>query len=42
MPFGLDLKSLIIGIIIAYFVLPRVLGMLASRKSAPAGAPAAK
>lgn len=29
MPFGLDLKSMIVGALIAYFVLPRVLGMFA-------------
>lgn len=34
MPFGLDLKSLVVGALIAYFVFPWVMGMLASRKSA--------
>lgn len=30
MPFGLDLKSLIVGILIAYFVIPFVRGKLLS------------
>ena len=34
LPFGLDLKSLIVGVLIAYFVIPWVMGMVASRKSA--------
>jgi hypothetical protein len=33
MPFGLDLKSVVLGLLIAYFVLPYVMGLLASRKS---------
>lgn len=28
MPFGLDLKSLIVGILLAYFVIPMLTGML--------------
>lgn len=32
LPFGLQLKSLIVGVLLAYFVLPRVMGMFA-RKS---------
>ena len=36
MPFGLQLKSLIIGILIAYFVIPWIQGMLAPRQPAPA------
>ena len=28
MPFGLDLKSIIVGALIAYFVVPRVLGLI--------------
>lgn len=32
MPFGLDLKSLIVGLLIAYFLVPYVMGFLASRK----------
>lgn len=35
MPFGLDLKSLIIGIVIALWVFPWVMGMISSRKSQP-------
>jgi len=31
MPFGLDLMSFVIGIIFAYFVLPRLLGLFQSR-----------
>jgi hypothetical protein len=31
MPFGLDLMSIIVGILLAYFVLPRVLGLFQSR-----------
>lgn len=31
MPFGLDLKSVILGILLAYFILPRVLSMFQSR-----------
>lgn len=37
MPFGLDLKSLIIGGAFVYFLLPMLLGMM-SRKSSPAAA----
>jgi len=37
MPFGLDLKSLIVGALLVWFVLPWVMGML-SRKSSPATA----
>lgn len=33
MPFGLDLKSVVIGILFAYFVLPKVLGLVSSRKA---------
>lgn len=28
MPFGLDFKSLIVGALLAYFVLPRVMGLV--------------
>jgi hypothetical protein len=28
MPFGLDLKSVIVGILVAYFLLPWVMGMI--------------
>jgi Tfp pilus assembly protein FimT len=31
MPFGLDLMSLIVGAILAMFVLPRIMGLLQSR-----------
>jgi hypothetical protein len=31
MPFGLDLMSLIVGALLAMFVLPRVLGLFQSR-----------
>jgi len=37
MPFNLDLKSLIVGALLVWFVLPWVMGML-SRKSSPAAA----
>lgn len=30
MPFGLDLKSLIIGAVLAYFVLPRLMGFVSN------------
>jgi hypothetical protein len=33
LPFGIDLKSLIIGGVLVYFVLPWILGMVSSRKS---------
>lgn len=28
MPFGLDLKSIIVGILLAYFVVPMVMGLI--------------
>lgn len=28
MPFGLDFKSIILGVVIAYFVVPRVMGLV--------------
>jgi hypothetical protein len=31
MPFGLDLMSLIVGALLAMFVLPRVMGLFQSR-----------
>lgn len=37
MPFGLDLKSLILGALIAWFVIPWLTGMM-NRRSAPAAA----
>lgn len=33
MPFGLDIKSIIVGIILAMFVIPRIMGMLAAKKA---------
>lgn len=33
MPFGLDLKSIIIGIILGIFVVPRVLALVTSMRS---------
>ena len=30
MPFGLQLKSVIVGMLIAYFVLPAILGMVSN------------
>lgn len=33
MPFGLDLKSLIVGALLVYFVMPWVLGMLNKPKA---------
>lgn len=37
LPFGLDLKSVILGILVAYFVIPWVLGFV-NRSRTPAGA----
>lgn len=34
MPFGLDLKSMLVGALIAYFVIPIIMGFIASRKTA--------
>lgn len=28
LPFGLDLKSIVVGVLIAYFAIPWVMGML--------------
>ncbi len=37
MPFGLDLKSLIVGILLAYFVIPWIMSMtMRNRQPAPA------
>ena len=36
MPFGLDLKSVIVGLLLAYFLVPWVLGMLQKPKKAAA------
>jgi antibiotic biosynthesis monooxygenase (ABM) superfamily enzyme len=38
MPFGLDVKSLIVGVLIAYFVIPWIMGLM-SRGSASRSAP---
>lgn len=38
LPFGLDLVSLLVGMAIAMWVLPFILGKLASRKAAAAPA----
>lgn len=34
LPFGLDLKSLIVGALLVWFVVPWVLGMFAKKKQA--------
>jgi hypothetical protein len=31
LPFGLQFKSIVVGILIAYFLLPRILGMFAKK-----------
>lgn len=31
MPFGLQMKSLIVGILIAMFIIPRIMGFISSR-----------
>lgn len=36
MPFGLDLKSLIVGLLFAYFVIPYLRGMMLKRSAPPA------
>ena len=33
LPFGLDLKSIVVGILLAYFIIPRIMGLWASRKT---------
>jgi antibiotic biosynthesis monooxygenase (ABM) superfamily enzyme len=38
MPFGLDIKSVIAGILLAYFVIPWVQGMLMRAKAQPTSA----
>jgi antibiotic biosynthesis monooxygenase (ABM) superfamily enzyme len=40
MPFGLDVKSLIVGVLLAYFVIPWLMGLM-NRGSASRTAPAA-
>lgn len=36
MPFGLQIKSLIVGILLAWFVIPWVQGLFAPRSPVPA------
>lgn len=38
LPFGLDLKSLVVGVLVAYFLIPWLMGMFSRAKatSAPA------
>jgi hypothetical protein len=36
MPFGLDLKSIVLGMLLAYFAIPWILGMLNRGKTAVA------
>lgn len=36
MPFGLDLKSIIVGIVLALFVYPRVVALVAKPKTSQA------
>jgi len=36
MPFGLDFKSFLAGILIAYFVIPYIRGMMLKRSAPPA------
>jgi antibiotic biosynthesis monooxygenase (ABM) superfamily enzyme len=38
MPFGLDVKSLIVGVLLAYFVIPWIMGLM-NRGSASRSAP---
>lgn len=33
MPFGLDLKSIIVGALLAYFVLPRIMAFVTTLRS---------
>lgn len=33
LPFGLDAKSVVLGVLVAYFVIPYIMGLLNSRKS---------
>lgn len=35
MPFGLDLKSLILGLLLGWFLMPAVLGMASSKLGKP-------
>lgn len=38
MPFGLDLKSIIVGMLLVWFVVPWVMALLNRNKTAPANA----
>lgn len=38
MPFGLDLKSIIVGVLAAWFLLPWIMGMFSRKSGAPAAA----
>lgn len=33
LPFGLDLKSVVVGVLLAYFVIPFAMGKLSSMRS---------
>lgn len=33
LPFGLDLKSVVVGVLLAYFVVPFVMGKIGSMRS---------
>jgi predicted Na+-dependent transporter len=37
MPFGLDIKSMVVGALIAYFLVPWILGLLAKKNTAQTG-----
>lgn len=36
LPFGLDLKSLVVGAVFAMFVLPWIMGLISSKREAKA------
>lgn len=38
LPFGLDLKSVVVGVLLAYFVVPFVMGKVGSLRSNSANA----
>lgn len=38
LPFGLDLMSLLVGVALAWFVIPWVMGMLSNRRGSAASA----
>lgn len=33
LPFGLDLKSIIVGVLLAYFVVPRIMSLVSNVRS---------